>query len=158
MRMLRHLVPIAIVTFTAVAPACADPAGPGDPRFQGMPPGPPPMMHMPMLHPLIRLGMELPALKLDLRLRPEQMPAWDKLEQAVRTVEPPGRSDRERPPPRPPESGLTAVEAVNREAAMLKTLSGKTDAVAAAFADFYAGLDSEQRGLLDRRLSPPRPR
>ncbi len=111
-----------------------------------------------MLNPVMRLGFELPTLKLDLRLRTEQLAAWEKLEQALRSMAPPGRAERAWPWPRPSESPPTATETLNGEAAILKSLSGKIDAVAAAMAELYANLDTEQRGLLDRRLAPPRPR
>ncbi len=139
--------------------ASAQSGGSRRPRSDAGPQGAKPEDRMPQASsalgadPVFALERELPSLRADLALKPEQKEAWSSFERAVRdTAELQRQRTRRLMAPRPIDA--PAPNAVAVLATMAEDDRLRADAMAAAHERFkvaYALLAPEQRALLDRR-------
>ena len=141
---------LADSTFAQTFPRRERGTAPGAPRDDAERRARQPSAPQPPADPIASIERELPSLKTDLRLAPDQVAGWNAFERDVREVAEMGRARRRHVTALlDGGSALTLVEALAEDDRM------RAEAMAdlrSHLKSFHALLGEEQRRLLDRRL------
>jgi hypothetical protein len=148
----------ALLASTALV-AAAQTGSSRRPRSESPSQGPRPEERMPQANsalgadPIFAFERELPSLRADLALKPEQQAGWSAFERAVRdTAELQRQRTRRLMAPRPIDAPApNAVAVVNSFAEDDRLRAEAMAAAAERFRAVYDALSAEQRALLDRR-------